>query len=181
MIKKYIDKIFLLITFFSLFSCTKKDNNLDVLNNYIIKKSDILNETKIYQLSDAVSSKNIDKIDINESFIYISNAIFFESDCIMNENELSSFLLSNNYTNFKFEDNKYKCIGTNYYSYNKREKVDKLEYTIETANLNQNYQYALFYISDLQKYKITSKINNISFNLYISVGSFIISLEQVLI
>lgn len=175
MIKRNIFNIFtLLVCSFSLFSCNSKDNFDNVsLDNYLIEKDSIDIDSKVCRISPAIDPKTCSGTAIEIDWTYESVTLFFKSDCTMTRNELGGFLKNVQQSNFNFESDKYQCTGTDFYTYSSKEKISPFKVSTEIKSVTDEKHYAFFYITDLQKYKVTTKDENKTFYLYISISSML--------
>ncbi len=186
MSKNFLSKISLLcICSLSLLSCNPKDNfDGKLLDNYTIEKSEVVTDAKVCRISTVVNIKTISRFSTKYDWTYDSAALFFEPEsCTMSRNELGAFLKWAQQGDFEFESDRYSCTGTSFYSYNKKKKIDPVEASIETKDIyveDSNLQnYAFYYITNLQEYKLTSKNDSSTFNLYVICSNLLVSVEPV--
>lgn len=174
-----IRKILLVsLSLLTICSCNSSDNfDEKLLDNYVISKDDIEKETKIYRVSNVVNSSATSQVSVSIDWTVSLPALFFDKNCTMSRDELGAFLKSQTQADFTFDKEKYACVGTDFYSYSSKAKIDKMEANSQLDNLEN--QSAFFYICDLQKYTITSKNNKSTFNVYMSIGDIILSFENI--
>lgn len=183
MIKECLSKIsILLICSFSLLSYNSNNFNRKLLDNYTIEKSELISDAKISRISNIVNIKTISKFSTKYDWTYDTAALFFQPEyCTMSRNELGAFLKWVQPGDFEFENDRYSCTGTPFYSYNSKKKIDPVEVSIDAKDIETDdsleKNYAFFYITDLREYKLTSKTDNSTFSLYVSFNSLIVSFE----
>ena len=172
--KLFLKLNLIIIVLISLVSCKRKDTyDIKLMDNYIIEKGEKLVDQKVYRLSTVINPNTISNVTASYDWEYSNVTVFFKSDCLMSRDELGAFMNFEG-NSFEFDNVKHSCDGTYYFSYGAKNIIAEQQQAADTKYCDENDKYAFYYMCDLQQYKITSKKDNISFELFVTASNFYI-------
>lgn len=167
--------IFLLIPLaFSLFSCS---SGKSVEENYVVERGSLLLDQRIYKVSPIWSASHCDQIEIGIDWRFSSSVLLFSADCPLSSQELKSLPKDVvDFSGLEFQQEKYACDGTSYYSYTPTVSREMMSVTIDSERYSG--MIALFYSCSLQEYIVTPKDGGNSFSLYLQASSVFLTVEN---
>lgn len=162
------------ISFF-LFSCSSENS---VADKYAVEKGSVLVDEKIYRASPIWNASYFKQIEIGIDWQFSGPVLLFSSDCPLSGRELKSLPKDVvDFSGLDFQQEKYACDGTSYYSYTQTVSEETVSVTIDSEQYSG--MIALFYSCSLQEYVVTPRDGGSSFSVYLQTGSVFLTVGNI--